>query len=317
MSLESTSSNSQQDSTSQSAGQLVGGQSSDHNLIAELRRMESSLSSSIRSVSDRVDRLSETVYGPTSRKRPAESGQVHWADRRDRAPETVITWSDEECEEDGEGSATGTIELSEYNQSLLSSSFSKTLSNGERRKIRNSFPIPGIQQTRCPRLDPIFKSASVKSEAKTNDAELARLQAFVLDPVCPLVKMLHSLDEEGYTIEEARSDLTEALRLLGNASSHISRARRRKVLRTVNPDIQDLAGEEELFRAAAPNLFGDGFEQKMKDRAESMKLLAKAKAPPPKKFFRGGRPTAPRRGGGQASRGGRPWQRSEKPASHK
>ena len=77
--------------------------------------MESSLSSSIRSMSDRVDRLPEVVYGPTTRKRPAESGQVHWADRRDRAPETVITWSDEECEEDGEGSATGTIELSEYN----------------------------------------------------------------------------------------------------------------------------------------------------------------------------------------------------------
>ena len=116
----------------------------------------------------------------------------------------------------------------------------------------------------------------MKSEAKTNNAELARLQAFLLDPVCPLVKMLHSLDEEGYTIEETRSDLTEALRLLGNASSQISHA--------CNPDIQDLVGEE-LFWAAAPNLFGEGFEQKMKDQAESMKLIAKAKAPPPKKFF--------------------------------
>ena len=93
------------------------------------------------------------------------------------------------------------------------------------------------------------------------------MEPTVLDPVRPLVKMLHSLDEEGYTIKEACFDLMEALRLLGNASSQIARAHRRKVLRMVNPDIQDLAGEEELFRATAPSLFGEGFEQKMKDRA--------------------------------------------------
>ena len=86
MSLESTSSNSQQNSTSQSTGHLVGGQSSDHNLIAELWRIESSLSLSIRSVSDHVDRLSEMVYGPTMCKGPTESAQVLWADCRDGAP---------------------------------------------------------------------------------------------------------------------------------------------------------------------------------------------------------------------------------------
>ena len=110
--------------------------------------------------------------------------------------------------------------------------------------------------------------------------------AYVLALVCLLMKILHSLDEEGYTIEEACSDLTEALHLLGNASSQISRACRRKVLRTVNPDIQVLAGEEELFRAATPKLLGNGFERKVKDWAESMKLLAKAKALSPRSFLR-------------------------------
>ena len=95
------------------------------------------------------------------------------------------------------------------------------------------------------------------SDAKTNDSELVRLQAFVLDPVCPLVKMLHRLDDERYTVEEAWSDSSEALRLLGNASSQISCAHRKKLLMTVNLDIQDLAGEDELFKAAAPNLFGE------------------------------------------------------------
>ena len=93
--------------------------------------MESSLSSTIRSVSDRVDRLSETVYGslPTKRpaesghgpspaKKPAESGHVHWTDRTDLSPSTEVQWSDEEGEGDGEASASGTIVLSEH-MSLL------------------------------------------------------------------------------------------------------------------------------------------------------------------------------------------------------
>ena len=306
-----------QDSASQSAGPSGAGQSSDQLIIGELRRMESSLSSTIKAVSDRVDRLSETVYGPPAKKRPAESGQGHWADRQDQAPDTAIHWSDEEGEGDGESSALGTIKLSEYSESLLSSSFTTTLPNVERRKIRNAFPTPEVQQTRCPRLDSIFKSSSIKSEVKTCDAELARVQAFVLDPVVPLTNMLHHLENEEYSVEDARSDLTDALRLLGNASAQISRIRRKKVIKALNPDIQDLAEEDELYKCAAPYLFGTGFEQRMKDRAESIKLLTKAKAPPPKKFFRAGRSTVPRGGGGRYNRGGRSWQKNEKPASSK
>ena len=105
--------------------------------------------------------------------------------------------------------------------------------------------------------------------------------------------MTHQLDGENYTIEEARYDAMDALHLLGNASSQISRTRRKKVLEVLNPNIQDLAVEGNLFKSAALHLFGDGFEQKMKDQAEAMKLLSKAKGPPPKKFFQGGHPTAP------------------------
>ena len=306
-----------QDLTGQSAGLSGGGQSSDQFILNELQRLESSLNSTIKSVSDCVDQLSETVHGPPAKKRLAESSHIHWADRRDQVLDTLLRWSDKEGEGDGEPSATGTIELSENNKSLLSSAFSTTLTNGERRRIRNTFPTSGVQQTRCPRLDSIFKSSSVKSEVKTNDAELARVQAFVLDPVGPRIKMLHCLDEEEYSIEDARSDLTDALRLLGNASAQISHTRRKKILKAVNPEIQDLAGEEELFKTASPRLFGEGFEQKMKDRAESMKLLSRAKAPTPRKFFRGGRPTVPQRRGGQSNRGGRYWQRNEKPANQK
>ena len=200
----------------------------------------------------------------------------------------MLHWSDEEGKGDGELSATGTIQLSEYNEALLSSVFSTMLSIVERRGIRNAFPTPGVQQTRCPRLDSIFNSASVKAEVKANDAELARLQVFVLDPVGLLINMLHHLEDENYVVEDARSDLTEALRLLGNALAQISRTQRKKVLRALNPNIRDVAEEEELY--AAPNLFREGLDQKMRDQAESVKLLSKARTPTPRKFFEGAAP---------------------------
>ena len=35
-----------------------------------------------------------------------------------------------------------------------------------------------------------------------------------------------------------------------------------------------MAGEDELFKSAAPNLFGEGFKQKMKDQVDSVKVLS-------------------------------------------
>ena len=307
--------------------ELDAGQSSEL-ILTELR----SLASSVKSVSDRVDRLSETVYGQPEKRSLAESKAIEAADgpptKKSRAESRSWAEDDRSLEdlpvphwdnEDGEPDCFAP--LSEHNESLLSAAFSSSLNNGERRKIRNNFPPPRVQQTRCPRLDPLFKS-STKADAKSNDAELARLQAFVLDPVGPLVDLLNGLDNPEYTMEQARSATTEALRLLGNASSQISRCRRKRILKSVNPDIQDLAEEEGHFKSSAPNLFGPGFEVKMKDRAESVKILSKATSGSSanRKFFRGGRPTAPQRGGGQSNRGRstKPWaQRSQKPVDRK
>ena len=60
--------------------------------------------------------------------------------------------------------------------------------------------------------------------------------------------------------------------------------------------------EDEPFNKASPYLFGSGFEARMKDRAESLRLLKAAK-PPPKKFFRNSRASFPQRDGGHSSRG--------------
>jgi hypothetical protein len=121
------------------------------------------------------------------------------------------------------------------------------------------------------------------------------------------------MDEDTLTQAEVRATTPEALKLLGNASSQISHLRRKKVLKSVNADMQDLADEEDLFKGASPNLFGPGFETKMKERAESLKLLSGsvAKPPAPKKFFLRSCPSAPQRGGGQSSRRGRTWQKKQ------
>ena len=98
----------------------------------------------------------------------------------------------------------------------------------------------------------------------------------------------------------------DAIRLLGNASAQISKLRRKKVLKKMNPDIQDLANED-IFQEAAPDLFGSEFEKRMRKRAKSLQVLDDVKPSPQpttSKFFRGGRPTVPQRGGGPFNRGG-------------
>ena len=69
--------------------------------------------------------------------------------------------------------------------------------------------------------------------------------------------------EAQLSLEDARVAVSDAIKLQGNASAQISKLRRKKILKAVNPDIQDLA-EEDIIQEAAPNLFGREFEDKMK-----------------------------------------------------
>ena len=302
--------------------------SGSNDIIKELRRMESALSASIQEVSRRVDRLEGA---PPAKRKATEVRRgsdtlspIGWAGREDdMASVPRPQWSDSDQDEhderaevgDGRSGTPSVIQLSEENAALVSSAFSTVLPSAERKRVRDSFPCPGLEETRCPRLDPLFKTASVNKDTKSIDSELARIQSLMHDPAAPLIDLLHSLDT--ISSEDAKATITAAIKLLGNASANMSRLRRKRVLRAVNPDIMDLA-EEDIFKTSAPNLFGPGFEGKMKERAESVKLLTASKAPPSnRKFFRGGRPPVPPRGGGQTRRGGRQWFRSDKPGPRK
>ena len=117
---------------------------------------------------------------------------------------------------------------------------------------------------------------------------------FILDPVGLLIPVLKATEDDpdnpGITMEEARSATVDGIRLLENAFAQISRVCRRKILKAINPEIHNLANED-VFSIAAPNLFGSVFEAKIKERADSMKLLYALRPPSiPKKFFQVGCP---------------------------
>jgi len=308
---------------SHEAGGSGSSNSQDNLVLSELRSLKSTFTSSLEAISFRVDKLSETVYGGSSAhaQTPAESGSHSW-DEICKSPRTrpQPMWgaSDDEEEEPCPGRV---VELDDNDRQFVQGTFTKGVSNAERRHLRSCYPSTDLPHTRCPRLDPVFKTSLAKSaDVKAVDKELARAQALVLDSVGPLTHLISKVGNEGYTVEEAEETARDALRLVANASMNIAKMRRKRVLKCLNPKMQDMAEEHDLFQSAAPMLFGQGFESKMKERSESLKILSSCSrsrdsSPPPRKkqsFFRQGHSSAPQRGSGDSKRG-RPWSKS-KPA---
>ncbi len=65
---------------------------------------------------------------------------------------------------------------------------------------------------------------------------------------------------EAISFDEVTCNVQEVLRLIGNASSQISTTRRKKALKALNPNIQDLVTEEDHFKESAPQIFGTRFK---------------------------------------------------------
>ena len=223
----------------------------------------------------------------------SEKTPAHWADRdEERVDYTArITWPEDP---DGEAPECSHLtKVSDATANLLKTSFSTPVSNTTRLEWKRLHLVPDVDNTKCPKLDPVVK-AEVGSQTKSADAELARIQTLVLDAVGPLATVLEDLTApEGLT-----ESVKLALHYLGNASANISKMRRKKVLKDLNPDLLSLAEQDETFSTAAPLLFGQGFSKKAKEHTEEVKSLRKSA--PIKQFFRGGRPFR-----GITGRGGR------------
>ena len=86
------------------------------------------------------------------------------------------------------------------------------------------------------------------------------------------------------------------------------------MVKDLNKDLLPLAEDSEVFKEAAPLLFGSSFKRKMKEHLESLKYLRNSLAPKAgsrgEQFFRGSRPHYPSCGGGSKyqGRGGQRYQ---------
>ena len=255
------------------------------------------------SFSQRLDQLTARVYGvsevdetsteitatPTL---PRETPR-NWADRPlDETPDytTILRWPDDE-----EPAGQSLVDVSETTATFLTSSFTRPLANQARLSLKKNYAIPNVHTTKCPKLDRVMKS-NVSKVTKDRDGTAAKLQTLMLDAVAPLV---HILQKGLLTPEVAMKAAKVALGLIGNASAQQAKEQRKNVLKDMNKDVMPLAEEDDQFQGAAPLLFGEGFEKKMKEHVDAVRCLRKA-GKPTESHFRRGRPhgTGYHRGGG-------------------
>ena len=88
--------------------------------------------------------------------------------------------------------------------------------------------------------------------SKEADAAAAKLQTLTLDTVAPLVHIPEEAKKDTLTVQSAAEAAKSALVLLGNASAHMTKDRRKKVVKDLNKDLLPLAEDSEVFEEAAP-----------------------------------------------------------------
>ena len=160
------------------------------------------------------------------------------------------------------------------------------------------------------------------------DAELREVQDKILDIMGPLGtahdNLIEKLDAQTSVIQFSKEEVTglmaiiqRSIQLAGHASATISQKRRVAVLSKVNKAYASLGKED--FPEAGKDLFGKGFESRLKERTETSKAISEAKKVVHQLF----RPNPPRgrpylaRGGSwnNVRRGIRPgrWQTRSRP----
>ena len=238
---------------------------------------------------------------------------LNWADRN--LEESVdytanITWPEED---EDESRGVKLFKISKRSDEFLGSCFTHSVPNATRRNIRDKFGAPNTPKTACPTLDKVIKTR-LSANTKARDKTLAKQQALLLDAVGPLASILEDASTGELTMKGTVDAVQTALKLLGNASMNLNRERRKNVIRDLNTNLEEMAEDDSLFVDAAPQLLGDGFTKKAKERDDELKCLSQASKKTNTKhssFFRGGRPyntntgSYPSRRGGQNYRGNR------------
>ena len=195
------------------------------------------------------------------------------------------------------------VEVSDETKAFAKAKFTMSLNNEKRKRAMNKFPQPKIPATRTPKLDEYMKQLT-PAAARTTDKELAKIQTFVSDAVAPLTALMEAEHvEETLTMDDVPAAVANAVELIGNASARISRLRREKLCPTLNKTLQPLALRDELFKDAAPHLFGEEFAKASKEHVDQVKSIQSTfPRSTRKQFFRDGPPNS--RGGYNQSRWG-------------
>jgi len=100
------------------------------------------------------------------------------------------------------------------------------------------------------------------------------VQGYVLDVAVPLVNILESARLGTLTPKDAAESAQQALKLIGNASAHLSAEHKWKVCTCLNKELSTLV-EEDTFKDAAPFLFGLSFLKEHMEAIRNLKPRAK------------------------------------------
>ena len=190
-------------------------------------------------------------------------------------------------------------QASEELSALLNVCFVKPLSGFDKREIVRSCPRPDVDCVYTPVLDKFLPDLVPK--CKSEDKVLRKTQDLLLDvagPIAMSYEMVWQAKENSQSLDLSTllSCLTRSLQLLGNVNNHVSAKRRAQVLSKIGPKYASLSNES--WETNGKELFGQQFEQRLKQRSETAKAISTAT------FVQRGKPFFPR-----GTPSAKPWNR--------
>ena len=201
---------------------------------------------------------------------------------------TRLTWGEqmelEDKTEDRDGSmdcsGSDKVRLTQVHKSteeFLRTAFT-SVSNADRRQLRQRFIVPDTPFTAAPRLDKVM-AAECSKNLKSADTSLSRIQALFLDAVGPLSDLLDKVNNSTeLSVEDMEGTVKAALTFIGNAFSQYTTLRRTGILEEYNKDLVSFSQESgELFASATNTLFGPSFPGKAAEHIKQLQTLRQAR----------------------------------------
>ncbi len=181
--------------------------------------------------------------GPPDQPQPSTSQALRSDSGSSSSMAASVT--SEAGEEEGEGEDGDTLSLhpdwdielepgqgsiDEGLKSFVKQCVQSPLTNQQRKKALEKYPLPNVSELRPPKLDMTMKLLVGKS-VSSHDGWLQKMQALCLDAYAPLLNLLNAQASGTQpSVEDMSSAVNCSLKLMGNIFSRLTKERRRKVL---------------------------------------------------------------------------------------